>query len=442
MNRALTVAGSDSGGGAGIQADLKTFSSFNVHGMAAITSITAQNTQGISAITDVPIDMIKKQIECVAQDIHIDAAKTGMLHSKKIIQTVVSLLKKYEFPVIVDPIMIAGNETYILSDDSILSLINSLIPLAYVITPNKYEAEKLTGFPIKNRNDVRKAAKEIKKMGVEAVIIKGGHIGENSADVLYYKKRFTEYKTKRIKGFMHGAGCSFSAAITANVAKGYKLEKAVEISKNFITTAIQYREDIGHGSYPVNPSSWILKDAEKWRVFHELKKGVNTLLRKNISKAIPEVGMNFAYALPHPYTKNSGDVAAIEGRIVRAGKKPRGGEIKFGASHHLSRVILKLMEYDMSMRAVLNLKYDKKLLQEASEKWILSSYDRSEEPKSIKKKEGETMLWGIETAIKKAGKVPDIIYHEGDIGKEPMILILGKSPVDVLKKFDEIWKYR
>ncbi|MCD6330934.1 MAG: bifunctional hydroxymethylpyrimidine kinase/phosphomethylpyrimidine kinase [Thermoplasmata archaeon] len=439
MAKALTIAGSDSGGGAGIQADLKTFASFGVHGMSAITSITAQNTVGVEAIFDLPPWLVKKQIECLAEDIGIDAAKTGMLSNKEIVRGVANTLKKYDFPVVVDPVMIAKSGAYLLKEDAIDAFIKYILPIAFVITPNKHEAERLSGIKIKNREDAKKAAKEIKKLGAEAVIIKGGHM-QVATDLLYYKGKFIEYKGKKIKGCTHGTGCSFSAAITANLAKGLELEKAIFIAKKFITMAIQYGEKIGHGHCPVNPLAYMAKNAEKWKVYEELYEAVEELKKKNIVDFIPEVGMNFAYALPMPYAKSIDDVLGIEGRIVRAGKKAKAGEIKSGASRHLAKAILKAMEFDSNVRAVMNIKYDEDVLKRLRRRFSVSFYDRQEEPEEIKKKEGATIPWGIENAIRRAGKIPDIIYHKGDVGKEPMILIFGKNPKDVLRKFDEIRK--
>ena len=170
IRKALTIAGSDSGGGAGIEADLKTFSSFGVHGMAAITSITAQNTMGVEAIKDLPAAMGKKQIESVADDIGVDAAKTGMLSSASIIKGVASVLEKYDFPVVVDPVMIAKGGAPLLRENAMEALMEHILPLATLITPNRYEAERLSGMRIRSREDARRAARKIAGMGAEAVI--------------------------------------------------------------------------------------------------------------------------------------------------------------------------------------------------------------------------------------------------------------------------------
>ena len=442
MANALTIAGSDSGGGAGIQADLKTFSAFGVHGMVAITSVTAQNTREVKAINDIPSSIVKKQIEAVAEDIGIDAAKTGMLSNKKIIEAVSKAVKKYDFPLIVDPVMVSKSGAYLLREDAIDYFIKHIIPIAYVITPNRYEAERLTNLKINNMKDARKAAKIINGMGAKAVVIKGGHIGKKANDLLYYMGKFKEYKGELINGCTHGTGCSFSAAIAANIAKGKSIEESIEIAKKFINIAIKYGRKIGHGNCPVNPDAWIHIPAEKWNVYEELKDAIDKILSIDIVDIIPEVGTNFVYALPSLYARDINDVAGVEGRIVRAGKKAKMvGEIKFGVSRHLAKAVLKAMEYNKNVRAAINIKYDESLIKNAKKKFSISYYDRRKEPEEIKRKEGATIPWGIEEAIKRAKKFPDIIYHKGDVGKEPMILIFGRNPRDVIKKMENLqWK--
>jgi len=244
--RALTIAGSDSGGGAGIEADLKTFAALGVHGMAAITSVTAQNTLEVRLAYDLPPEVVVAQIEAVADDIGVDAAKTGMLSNSGIIEAVARTVKKYGFPLIVDPVMIAKSGAPLLRPEAMDSLIKFIIPIAYIVTPNRYEAERLTGISIKSLDDAKKAAKYIvEELGAHAAIVKGGHLdGDYSVDVLYYEGRFKEFRAPRITdGCYHGTGCAFSAAITAEIAKGKNIDEAVRIAKEFITKAINYGMD-------------------------------------------------------------------------------------------------------------------------------------------------------------------------------------------------------
>jgi len=416
---------------------VKTFSSFGVHGMAVITAVTAQNTMEVRGIQDIGEDMIRKQIEAVADDIGVDAAKTGMLSNAAIIKAVSSTLKKYDFPLIVDPVMIAKSGALLLKEEAIESLKEEIIPLAKIITPNKMEAEKIAGIKIRNKEDMIKAAKEIERMGAEYVLIKGGHMrGKNATDILYHRGITKEYSSPWQDGCTHGTGCSFSAAITANIAKGMEVYEAVRIAKEFITLGIKYGIKIGKGHCPVNQIAYMQIPYEKWIVYSNLKKSVEEILKcEDFINFIHEVGTNFAYSLPKEYADGINDVAAIDGRIVRGEKAAIKGEIKFGASRHLARAVLKAMEYDENVRAVMNIKYEDRIIEAAKKIFSVSFYDRSEEPEEVKKKEGATIPWGIEYAIKKAGKMPDIIYHRGDIGKEPMILIFGRSPSNVVEKF-------
>lgn len=255
-NTALTIAGSDSGGGAGIQADLKTFQELHVFGMSAITAITAQNTLGVHGVHPIPIELVAKQIDAVAQDIGVDALKTGMLFSPEIIEVVADRIKHYEWKkVVVDPVMIAKGGASLLQQEAITALKRWLLPLSFVITPNIPEAEVLTGMKITSSNDKIEAAKKLMDFGVNRVVIKGGH-DENSnesMDLLYDGKNAYTYSNKRYSTKnTHGTGCTFSAVITAELAKGASIQEAVSIAKTFISFAIKEDLQLGKGHGPTN----------------------------------------------------------------------------------------------------------------------------------------------------------------------------------------------
>ncbi len=432
----MTIAGSDSGGGAGLQADLKTFSVFYVHGVCAVTGVTVQNTSKIEEIYDLSPSLIKKQIEVLAKDFEINSAKTGMLRKREIIKEVANTLSKYDFPFVADPVILSKSGYELLKGDAIEDFINFIFPISYLITPNRYEAERLAGIKIKGNRDIEKAIQILKKKGANSILIKGGHF-PNKTDYLYHEGKIFEYKGRNVKGCTHGTGCSFSAAITANLAKGIELKESIRIAKKFIENAITYGEKIGKRC-PVNQISWIGKDAERWRVYEELNFCLEELLKENIHDLIPEVGTNFAYALPKIFFKDENDILAIEGRIIKAGKNLRAGEIKFGASKHLASAIMKAMEYDESIRCAINLKYDENLIRNAEKIYRVSSYDREKEPQEIKVKEGKSISWGTEFAIKKTRAIPDLIFHKGDIGKEAMITILGKNPREIIEKIRKL----
>jgi hydroxymethylpyrimidine/phosphomethylpyrimidine kinase len=251
---ALTIAGSDSGGGAGIQADLKTFSALGVYGASVITAITAQNTRTVSKILELPPVMVAAQIDAVAQDLTIEALKTGMIANAAIIEVVAAKIREYRLRhFVVDPVMVAKSGDVLLRKNAINSLRSRLLPLATVVTPNLPETEELTGVKLKNDKTIRDAAKKILDMGAQSVVIKGGHRRGPAVDIFYDGKKFLPLKSPRIKTrHTHGTGCTFSAAITAYLAQGLDLERAVVLSKRYITQAIKKAYPIGSGHGPVH----------------------------------------------------------------------------------------------------------------------------------------------------------------------------------------------
>ncbi len=249
MRRALTIAGSDSGGGAGIQADLKTFAALGVYGMSAITSVTAQNTLGIQGIYELPAEFVALQIESVVADIGVDAVKTGMLANREIIAVVRAKVLEHRLPnLVIDPIMVAKNGTSLLREDARRTLIEELLPLAKVLTPNLAEAEALTGLKVEDLATMKEAAEAIHGMGAQNVVVKGGHLTGECIDVLYDGRTFREYAAPRIETKnTHGTGCTFASAIAAGLAKGQSVPEAVGQAKEYITLALEHGRSLGIG---------------------------------------------------------------------------------------------------------------------------------------------------------------------------------------------------
>lgn len=267
MKKALTIAGSDSGGGAGIQADLKTFQELEVFGMSALTAVTAQNTLGVQAVFPMTADGVRKQIESIGEDMGADALKTGMLFNAEIIQAVSEKIKYYHWKnVVVDPVMIAKGGASLLQSEAISALKQYLLPLSKVITPNIPEAEVLTEMTIKTHDDKREAAKRLHDLGVMYVVVKGGHDEDQnkSVDLLYDGIEFTTFTSKRIlTKNTHGTGCTFSAAVTAELAKGLPIYEAVSKAKNFIQAAIEDQLQIGQGHGPTNHWAYRKRNEDK-----------------------------------------------------------------------------------------------------------------------------------------------------------------------------------
>lgn len=252
--KALTIAGSDSGGGAGIQADLKTFAALGVYGSSVVTAITAQNTRGVFAVQEVDPEVIAAQIDAVVEDIGAGAVKTGMLSSAPIIDAVADRLHHHRIQnLVVDPVMVAKSGDRLLRAEAVSALTELLIPLALVVTPNLPEAETLVGYPIETDADARRAAEAIIRQGARSVIVKGGHRSGDAVDLLFDGETFHLFRAARIDTpHTHGTGCTFSAAIAAGLARGLSLTEAVRAAKEFLTGAIQRAYPIGAGHSPVH----------------------------------------------------------------------------------------------------------------------------------------------------------------------------------------------
>lgn len=255
LARALTIAGSDSGGGAGIQADLKTFQELRVFGMTAITAVTAQNTLGVFDVQTLPAEAVAKQLDAVATDIGVDATKTGMLANAEITALVARKVKEHQlFPLVVDPVMVSTSGHLLLDQAARKQFIEELIPLATVITPNIPEAEALTETPLTDLNARKQAAQALHALGAQSVIIKGGHLEDDEAvDLFYDGKEFVFLRSPRFDTpHTHGTGCTLSAAIAAYLARGFTLANAVSQAKQFISAAISHAFPLGSGHGPTN----------------------------------------------------------------------------------------------------------------------------------------------------------------------------------------------
>src|SRR5579884_2431830 len=250
---ALTIAGSDPSGGAGIQADLKTFHQFGVYGAAAITLITVQNTRNVARVEPLAADLVIQQIEAVVSDLSPAAAKTGALADAAVVEAVAALAASFSFPLVVDPVMVSKHGARLLTPQAEDALKRELLPKAALVTPNIAEAEALTGSYIQTESDMQDAARRLLDIGCRAVLIKGGHLAGEPVDILCTAEKITRFAGARVQTtHTHGTGCTYSAAITAGLALGKSLEDAVSSAKRFIQRAIETAPGLGHGYGPVN----------------------------------------------------------------------------------------------------------------------------------------------------------------------------------------------
>lgn len=254
MRTVLTIAGSDSIGGAGIQADIKTISANGCYAMSVITSVTAQNTLGVNGIFDIPAEFVKTQIEAVFDDIRPDAVKIGMLSDTNIIKTVSDILRKRKAEnIVADTVMVSTSGHRLIAEDAVSALMEYMIPISEIVTPNIPEAETLSGIKIKTEDDMKKAAKIIMRYGCKSVIIKGGHLKTSADDVLFDGNKFIVFRNEKINNSnTHGTGCTLSSAIASGLANGFSIAESVKNAKNYVTGAIADGLDLGKGRGPLN----------------------------------------------------------------------------------------------------------------------------------------------------------------------------------------------
>jgi len=420
----LSIGGSDPSSGAGIQSDIKTFSNHNVYGFTAVTAITSQNTRKVTSIEPVSTKSLRAQLDSILSDFHIDAIKIGMVYNSQIIKVIYSKLRNIKVPIVVDPIIKSTTGTMLLKKSALHDYKKMMIPLADVITPNKYEAKVLSGI-----SNIKKSAKKIQTMGAKCVIITGTTINNQISDFVLEKNKEYTISGKKIPITNHGSGCNYSASITASLAKGNTIYSAVKIAKDYVYQSIRNSKNIGKG---VNVTHKNISNGMK-----ELSDSINHFKQiKNIYKIIPECQTNFVFAKKNP--KNITDVLGISGRLVKSGKEVvTAGEIVYGGSQHVGTAVIQVNKKFPKIRSGLNIKYDPKIISKAKKsKFTVLSYDRSKESKKSKQKENSSISWGISNCIN--AKSPDIIYHKGDVGKEPMILIFGNNPDDVIRKVSKL----
>jgi len=439
MHKVLTVACSDSGGGAGIQADLKTILSLGGYGMSVVTALTAQNTLGIQGLRVMEPEFVGLQLDSVLGDIGAHCVKTGALANAEIVRTVAERIWKYEIEkLVVDPVLVSKDGTVLLDEEGRDALIEELFPITYLLTPNIPEAEILSGHKISGVQDMIKAAKKLEKMGPKYVLVTGGHLEESAVDVLYDGSGHYEFSTRRVRTrHDHGTGCTLASAIATLLAQGLPLMECIDEAKRYLYRALRFSLNIGGGIGPTNHYASITREIARSHVIEELDKALERLKRLNIGRLIPEVQSNLAYAIP--FAESLQDVASFPGRIIRVGNSVKTvASPKFGASRQIHHLVLAAMEYDPDMRAAMTILYSESLVNRIqSLRYTVTEFDRGLTPPDLAEEEGSTLSWGVLDVIEDLGRVPDAIFDKGAVGKVPMIRLFAKDPgslVDLIAK--------
>lgn len=424
----LSIGGSDPSSGAGIQSDIKTFANHDVYGFTVVTTITSQNTKKVTSIEPVSAKSLRAQLDSILSDFHIDAIKIGMVYNSQIIKIIHSELRNIKIPIVVDPIIKSTTGAILLKKNALRDYKKMIIPLADVITPNKYEARVLSG-----TSNTYKSAKKIQSIGAKCVIITGATSSNGKiSDFILDENMEYVISGKKLPIRNHGSGCNYSASIAVSLAKGNTIRDAVKTAKDYVYQSIKHSKNIGKG---VNITHKNISNGMR-----ELSDSINHFKQiKNIYKVIPECQTNFVFAKKNP--RGVMDVLGVSGRLVKSGKEiVTAGEIVYGGSQHVGTAVIQVNKKFPEIRSSLNIKYDTKIISKAKKsKFTILNYDRNREPKKSKQKENSSISWGISSSLN--AKSPDIIYHKGDIGKEPMILIFGKNPDDVVKKASKITAY-
>ena len=430
----LSIGGSDPSSGAGIQSDIKIFTKFNVQCLTAITAITSQNTSNFGKIEPVTKKILESQLESLISDFKIDGIKIGMVYNSEIIKTIYQYFKKSDIPIVVDPVIKSTTGGMLIEKSSIINFKKYIIPLATIITPNKFEAEILTKTKINSKNKPEKIAKMIQKMGAKNVIITGLEEKNNKISdfVLESNKKYF-LKDEKISKINRGSGCIHSSMALYGIIKFKNIKKSLEFAKQVTLNSIKNSKKVGKGFEVTN-----FDKLDNNKI--ELTKAIEDFIKiKNIFENIPECQTNFVFSKHKP--KSIKEILGISGRIVKAGKEVIvAGELEYGGSKHVATALLAVNKKYSKIQSAINLKFrESTILKIKNMKWNTYDYDRSQEPKNIKKN-GSTIEWGIKNAIKNSKKAPDVIFHKGDFGKEPMIILFGETPEAVIKKIQKLFK--
>lgn len=433
----LSIGGSDSGGGAGIQADIKTFSVLGLHGTSALTAVTAQNTLGVQQIFGLSAEQVKAQLESITDDFSIACAKTGMLHSADVVETVADHLQARNIPLVLDPVIEAESGGRLLRPDAVAALKDHLIPLARVVTPNIFEAEALTSISVRDRESAIHAARDIIGLGARAVIVTGGHL--ECTDLILEDDRSICLPSERIKGENHGVGCTFSAALTSFLAMGCSLENAALKAKEFAKDALRGGMRLGKGAGPVNQSAILREEASRYRVLYDLEKAADLLENApELFDLLAEKRARIAMAIPS--ARGLEDVAQLEIGMAKIETRVcRSGGIHFGGGGDTAAMVLAAMRIDPMARAAIDLgpevlfscinlgllimdraRFDK--LAVDGQGRMMSNEKMSNEKMSNEMMSNEKPSCSL---------LPSAIWNEDELGKGPRLYLLDSSASEV-----------
>lgn len=436
----MTVAGSDSCGGAGIQADLKTFTALGVYGCSVLTAVTAQNTKGVQRVSILDPRLVLDQLAAIVEDLPPKAVKIGMLGSFEVVEVLAQALAGLPGspPIVLDPVMLSKSGARLLGEGAAEALQAKLFPLSTLVTPNFEEAIELTEAKgiSKDEAGLKELGERLMRLGARAALVKGGHLqGQEAIDVLFLKGKVVRFAYPRVQTrHGHGTGCTLSSAIAAYLALGESLEQAVAKAKTFVYLGLLAPALVGRGVRPVNTLAYLERETGRHGIIERLKKASRRFMEACPLEHIPEVGSNLVEALP--VAQGPEEVAGFPARIMKTKHGilvPLGPE--FGGSDHMARLVLAAMETFPDVRAAMNLAYSKKLVQAMKDAGLrIERFDRLQIPREVEEIEGRTLPYLVKRWAESGVGALDALFDEGDKGKEPMVRILGPDALEVVEK--------
>jgi hydroxymethylpyrimidine kinase / phosphomethylpyrimidine kinase / thiamine-phosphate diphosphorylase len=440
MKNVLSIAGHDPSNGAGITRDLEVFAAFGLHGLSVPTSLVIQGPDGVHDIYPIPVEPFMAMLDSLRGAAQLSGVKIGALADGVHVEQVAEFVEGLEdVPVVLDPIIAAKNSTRLITDDGLRRLVESLFPLVDLVTPNLDEAARILGAPVEDEEGMKQAATVIATMGPKRVLIKGGHLAGDPADLFFDGDEFLVLRKERVDREVHGTGCAFSSLILAFVVLGYPFKEA------FCETETLMGRLLGE-SYRISETGYFYTslarqrslEAGRYEVLQSLKAAAARLEELNLVELIPEVQMNMGYGLRE--AKGTEDVAAFPGRIGNAGGKVCiKGQPEFGASLHVARLVVTYMKYYPHMRACVNLRFRERFVRTAKEKGMsVVFFDRQGKPDRLKFEEGRSLDYLPEEVLRAQKSPPDIIYDAGDVGKEPIIRLFARNPEELIDKMEMI----
>jgi len=436
----LAIGGLDPITGAGLYSDVKTFSMMKVLPLALATCLVVENSNGVKGVVPFACELVRLQLEEILEDCMPQAIKIGLVYSNDIIELLAEKLPK-EPPIVLDPILKSWDGKDLITAQGLKSLIELLIPRSTVVTPNVLEASTLSGVDVRDLDSAKEAARRIADMGAKCVVVKGGHASSQKAvDVLYYQGEFLVVEKERLfEEPFHGLGCVFAASLAALLAHGLNVPEAFVQASHLVAYAMKGSYKLRGRARIANPLELYYKSLDVVKVIDNMCRALELIeSMKGLEELTPEVGSNIVMCLRSPESLE--DVCGVEGRLrpVR-GLLRAQGLIRFGASRHLGGMLLEVNKKWPSIRACMNIKYSEDVLRALRcLGFKIASFDRTKEPLEVKLREGMSLKWGAQEAIKGLTEEPDAIYDLGDFGKEPMVRIFGKDALDVVRKVELI----